>query len=126
MSLVKMDWFYYRLVDGRLIDDDGNDEKNFPSFSSVDEAEEWLVENDIRGNVKPVETKSGAELYTNIMSEEEQEKLKVAARLIKAAPKMLEMLETIVILYRLHKNSTDWEKVLEEAAELIKKTRGEQ
>jgi len=41
-------------------------------------------------------------------------------------PKMLEMLETIVILYRLHKNSTDWEKVLEEAAELIKKTRGEQ
>jgi len=69
---------------------------------------------------------SGAELYTNIMSEEEQEKLKAAAREIALMPKMLEMLETIVILYRLHKNSTDWEKVLEEAAELIKKTRGEQ
>ena len=68
---------------------------------------------------------SGAELYTNIMSEDEQEKLRAIARLIKAAPKLLEMLETIVILHRLHKNSTDWEKVLEEAAVLIKKARGE-
>lgn len=48
-----MDWTYWTLVNGRLVDEDG-DEGNitWPSFNSEAEAEQFLEDNDIRGTVR--------------------------------------------------------------------------
>jgi len=48
-----MEWPYYVLKNGRLIDEDGYEgNRNCPSFDSIEEAENWLTENDERGNVQ--------------------------------------------------------------------------
>lgn len=48
-----MEWAYYSLSNGRLIDEDGYEgNKAWPSFASAEEAENWLVDNDERGSVK--------------------------------------------------------------------------
>jgi hypothetical protein len=46
-------WPYYTLRDGRLYDEGGHwCLRNAPRFRTVAEAEEWLEENDERGNVR--------------------------------------------------------------------------
>ena len=48
-----MNWYYYRLVNGRLIDDNGYDmNTNIPSFASEAEAEQYLIDQDIRASVR--------------------------------------------------------------------------
>lgn len=48
-----MDWPYWTLKNGRLVDEDG-DEGNvsWPSFDNETTAEKYLTDNDIRGSVK--------------------------------------------------------------------------
>lgn len=47
------DWPYYTLrADGSLVDEDGNDVGDFKMFENVEEAERFLEDNDMRGNVK--------------------------------------------------------------------------
>jgi len=49
---VRFDWSIFHLENGRLVDEDGNEgNPEWPSFNSVGEAEKFLEENDIRGNV---------------------------------------------------------------------------
>jgi len=53
MSLFPMHWDYFDLINGRLIDEDGNDlNPNIRDFVSVDDAEQYLIDADIRGNVR--------------------------------------------------------------------------
>jgi hypothetical protein len=48
-----MEWQYLNLVNGRLVDDDGNEaNRNWPSFGSWDEANDWLEENNIRATLR--------------------------------------------------------------------------
>lgn len=48
-----MDWEYYTLCNGRLVDEQGYDiGKNFPSFSSTEQAEAYLIKFDIRGSIR--------------------------------------------------------------------------
>lgn len=48
-----MEWPYYTLrADGFLYDEDGCKLNGTPVFKSVEEAEQWLVDNDVRGNVR--------------------------------------------------------------------------
>jgi hypothetical protein len=47
-----MDWPYYTYRDGYLYDEDGYRLGNTPRFSSASDAETYLEDNDIRGNVK--------------------------------------------------------------------------
>lgn len=46
-----MDWTYYTFEDGKLLDEEGFQEFD-KTFLSADEAEQWLVDNDIRGSVR--------------------------------------------------------------------------
>ena len=53
MALFQMDWAYYTVIDGNLynyydkvFDYNGQHEP----FKSLEEAEQWLQDNDIRGN----------------------------------------------------------------------------
>lgn len=53
MALFQMDWPYLVLNDkGQLIEDDGTLAGDFPLFSTSEEAEAYLVDNDIRGTVR--------------------------------------------------------------------------
>jgi hypothetical protein len=52
-------WPYYTLRNGRLCDDRGRQVYSttlgtpcIPSFASTAEAEQWLTDNDLRGNVR--------------------------------------------------------------------------
>lgn len=48
-----MNWLYLNLVNGRLVDDRGNEaNSNWPSFDSEEEADDWLEEQDIRASVR--------------------------------------------------------------------------
>ena len=49
-----MDWTYFTLrSDGRLIDEDGDlCIAGNPRFKSESDAEQYLIDNDIRGNVR--------------------------------------------------------------------------
>lgn len=49
-----MDWMYLTLNEsGCLVDDDGHEaNRNWPAFGSWDEANDWLVENDIRASLR--------------------------------------------------------------------------
>lgn len=48
----RMDWPILFLYNGVLMDEDGECATRFaPIFSSVEQAEKWLVDNDVRGNV---------------------------------------------------------------------------
>lgn len=46
-------WIYLNLVDGRLLDDDGHEiDHNWPSFDSWSDADQYLVDNDIRATLR--------------------------------------------------------------------------
>jgi len=51
---IKMDyWPYLNLVNGRLVDDDGHEANiNWPSFDSREDAEEYLIDNDIPASLR--------------------------------------------------------------------------
>lgn len=54
MGIVKMDWDYYQIINGNLYNTnksvfDYNGEHE--PFKSIEEAENWLIEKDYRGNV---------------------------------------------------------------------------
>jgi len=55
-------WSYFHLTkDGKLIDKEFGDElKTEKRFSSIEEAEQYLEENDIRGTVVSSDLKGGA------------------------------------------------------------------
>jgi hypothetical protein len=56
MSVVMMDWPYYELrKDGYLYEEDGTKTKMGP-FQSVSEAEQYLEDNDLRGNVRWIQS----------------------------------------------------------------------
>jgi len=64
-----MDWAYYNLINGRLVDDDGHEGNvNWPSFSTIKEAGQYMVDNNIRGSVKLIENKTSKELVKNAMA----------------------------------------------------------
>jgi hypothetical protein len=46
-----MNWEYFYLRNGLIVDKDGYLSGNFPKFESVQEAENYLEKNDIRGTV---------------------------------------------------------------------------
>lgn len=45
-------WSYYTFRDGRLYDEDGDLAFAGVTFASADDADGWLVDNDIRGSVR--------------------------------------------------------------------------
>jgi len=49
---MKLHWPYYTFVDGKLFTEDGY--RDFPekTFTSAEEAQKFLEDNDIRGDVK--------------------------------------------------------------------------
>lgn len=47
-----MNWTYYTFRDGRLYDEDGEVAFAGLTFESAADAEDWLVENDVRGSVR--------------------------------------------------------------------------
>ena len=48
----EMDWLYLKLVNGRLVDDDGKDANPlWPSFENENAAEYWLCANNIGATV---------------------------------------------------------------------------
>lgn len=49
---MNMTWEYYRLVDGKLCDDAGSDCFPGMTFTTAGEAEDYLVDNDLRGSVR--------------------------------------------------------------------------
>lgn len=53
MSLHQMEWGYFRInQEGRLVDENGYKQfSSAPDFATVEEAEQWLVDNDERGTV---------------------------------------------------------------------------
>ena len=58
-NLFRMEWPYYTLVNGKLIDDEGIELEGTPKFETTEEAEQWLIDNDERGNVKTSEKEAG-------------------------------------------------------------------
>lgn len=53
MKLFRMSWEYYTLKNGVLVDDAGEAVLDpGRQFQSIEEAEAWLEENDIRGSVR--------------------------------------------------------------------------
>jgi hypothetical protein len=53
MTTFQMDWPYLTLNDkGQLVEDDGTIAGDFPIFASRDQAEQYLIDNDIRGTVR--------------------------------------------------------------------------
>lgn len=51
-SGMNMSWEYYQLIDGKLCDADGSDCFPGTTFETASKAEEYLVENDLRGSVR--------------------------------------------------------------------------
>lgn len=53
-ALFRMEWEIFYLYNGTLLDEDGNCAIAIPRlFHSVEDAETWLEEEDIRANVVP-------------------------------------------------------------------------
>jgi hypothetical protein len=53
-------WPYFSLKDGVLMDESGSPAGKFPKFKSEEEAETYLRDKDIRGNVKPSSVKKAS------------------------------------------------------------------
>jgi len=46
-------WTYFNLKNGRIVDEQGDEANiNWPNFKNPDEAEQYLIKNDIRGTMK--------------------------------------------------------------------------
>ena len=57
---MQFEWPYYTLHNGRLYNENGRPTNamslgtpSIPTFKSSAEAEQWLINNDVRGNVRP-------------------------------------------------------------------------
>jgi hypothetical protein len=47
-----MNWTYWTIKDGRLVDEDGDEgNTSWPSFETSEEANQYLEDNDIRGSI---------------------------------------------------------------------------
>ncbi len=47
------EWTYLNLVNGRILTDEGHEaNENWPTFNSWDEANQYLIDEDIRGSLR--------------------------------------------------------------------------